>query len=287
MKLNLIKAFTLALGVLAVGIYAGCKPDTFGLGNGLTPKSLTASFTVTPVTGKSNYYVVKANNNSVIAVKWDHGDGSGNNIGKTTDTLFYPDAGIYTVTLTAIGAGGVSQTATQTVTVPLSDPTSGNLVVGGKMLTGDDAKWTHVTINAGVTMVMDPVKNVMVASGGNYGHAAVYQAVNLTAGQKYMVDMTISGSGATDTWFETYVGTAVPANGSDYSSGGIKIALNTWSGCGKTAFNGLLSKISCNGAGKTFTPTVTGTYYLFIKSGGSNLGTTGISFTNVQLRGTK
>ncbi|MDB5133314.1 MAG: hypothetical protein JWR02_3063 [Mucilaginibacter sp.] len=287
MKLNLIKAFTLALGVLAIGMYVGCKPDAVGAGNGLTPKNLTASFTVTPVAGKANYYVVKANNSSVLAVKWNHGDGSGNNLGKTTDTVFYPDAGVYTLTLTAIGAGGVSQTATQTVTVPLSDPTSGNLVVGGKMLAGDDAKWTHITISSGVTMIMDPVKNVMVASGGNYGHAAVYQAVNLTAGQKYMVDMTISGSGATDTWFETYVGTAAPANGSDYTSGGIKIALNTWNGCGKTAFNGLLSTISCNGGGKTFTPTVTGTYYLVIKSGGSNLGTTGISFTNVQLRGTK
>lgn len=287
MKLNLIKAFTLVAGVLAIGIYAGCKPDTFGLGNGLTPKNLTASFTVTPVTGKANYYVVKANDNSVTAVKWDHGDGSGNNIGKTTDTVFYPDAGTYTLKLTAIGAGGISQTATQTVIVPLSDPTAGNLVVGGKMLPNDDSNWTHFTISGGVTMIMDPVKNVMVASGGNWGQAAIYQTVTLTAGQKYLVDMNISGSGATNTWFETYVGTVVPANGTDYSSGGIKIALNTWNGCGGTAFNGLLSTISCNGKGKTFTPTVTGTYYLVIKSGGQNLGTTGISFTNVQLRGTK
>jgi hypothetical protein len=287
MKLNLIKVYSLILGVLTVGIYAGCKPDTFTVGNGLTAKNLTASFTVTPVTGKANYYVVKANSNGVLGVQWNRGDGSPAALGKTTDTLFYPDAGTYTITLTAIGAGGISQTATQTFTVPISDPTAGNLIVGGKMLPGNDANWTHFTIGAGVTVVMDPVKNVMVASGGNWGQAAIYQAINLTAGQKYMVDMTISGSGATNTWFETYVGTVVPANGVDYTSGGIKIALNTWNGCGGTAFNGLLSTISCNGKGKTFTPTVTGTYYFVIKSGGENLGTTGISFTNVQLRGTK
>jgi hypothetical protein len=275
------------LGVLAIGMYAGCKPDAVGAGNGLTPKNLTASFTVTPVTGRANYYVIKANSTSVIAVKWDRGDGSIASLGKTTDTVFYPDAGVYTLTLTAIGAGGVSQTATQTVTVPVSDPTAGNLVVGGKMLPGDDAHWTHFTIGAGVTLAMDPVKHVMVASGGNWGQAAVYQVVNLKAGQKYLVDMNISGSGATNMWFETYVGTVVPANGTDYTSGGIKIALNTWNGCGGTAFNGTLSTITCNGGGKTFTPTVTGTYYLVIKSGGQDLGTTGISFTNVQLRGTK
>jgi hypothetical protein len=288
MKLKLIKACSIILGVLAVGIYIGCKPDKFsGEGNGLTPKAFSASFTITPLSGKPNYYVLNANSTGVQSVSYDLGDGGGTSPGKFVDTVFYPDAGVYNVTVTALGyIGGVSKTsAPQIITVATSDPKSGNLVIGGKMTAADDASWTHITISPGVTFVLDPSKGVMVASGGNWGHAAVYQAINLVAGQKYAVDMLISGSGATDTWFETYVGSKAPAQGTDYSDGGIKIALNTWNGCGKTAFSGKLSAISCNGAGNTFTAATTGKYYLLIKSGGSNLGVTGISFTNVTLRG--
>ncbi|MCR8561461.1 PKD domain-containing protein [Mucilaginibacter sp. BJC16-A38] len=285
MKLNLIKACAIVSGIMAIGAYVGCKPDPLKDGdNGLVAKNV-ASFTINPVSGKPNNFVLKAEETGVTAVKWDLGDGGGSNIGTAIDSIFVPDAGTYNVVLTTAGVGGATQTASKTLTVATSDPKAGNLVVGGKMTAADDASWKHITISPGVTFVLDPTKNMMVASGGGFGHAAVYQAINLVAGQKYAVDMLISGSGATDTWFETYVGSKVPAQGTDYSDGGIKIALNTWNGCGKTAFSGKLSAISCNGAGNTFTVPTTGTYYLLIKSGGSNLGVTGISFTNVTLRG--
>jgi hypothetical protein len=285
MKLKLIKACTIVLGVMTIGAYIGCKPDSLsGGGNWLVAKNV-ASFSILPVAGKPNNFVLKADETGVVAVKWDLGDGGGSNLGTAIDSIFVPDAGTYNVILTTAGVGGATQSTSKTLTVATSDPKAGNLVIGGKMTAADDASWTHITISPGVTFVLDPSKGVMVASGGGWGHAAVYQAINLVAGQKYAVDMLISGSGATDTWFETYVGSKAPAQGTDYSDGGIKIALNTWNGCGKTAFSGKLSAISCNGVGKDFTAATTGKYYLLIKSGGSNLGVTGISFTNVTLRG--
>ena len=286
MKLNSIKTCLVATGIVAVGIYAGCKPEKFGDGNGLSSPNLNASFTVTPVANKANYYVLKADETGVLAVKWDLGDGAGSAIGKATDTVFYPDAGKYTITLTTVGKGGTQKTASQDVTVATSDPVAGNLVLGGNMAASDDAYWTHLTFSPGVTMSISDGK--MVAIGGNGGHAAVAQAIDVIGGKKYKVDMLVSGSGATDTWFEVYVDTKVPQNGVDYPSSNKLISLNTWAGCGKIAFSGKLSGLSCSGVDSKniFSFPNSGKVYLVIKSGGSNLGVTGISFTKVEFRGT-
>lgn len=102
--------------------------------------------------------------------------------------------------------------------------------------------------------------------------------------------MVVSGSGATDTWFEVYFGTDAPEANKDYSSGGNRLALNTWTGCGKTPFSGSLAAIACDGSlkGKNgeVTFTQSGTIYLLIKTGGANLGTSGISIDNIEFRGT-
>lgn len=283
MKFKNFSAGVLVAGALVSAFYIGCKPDKITTGNGLSSAGLAASFSVTPVSGKSNYYVLKAADAGVLGVKWDLGDGGGSNLGKTVDTVFYPDAGAYTITLTAIGKGGSTATTTQNITVATSDPNAGNLVQGGKMQAADDAKWTHLQISNGVTMAING--GYMWATGGNGGHAAVYQPISVVAGKKYKVDMTVTGSGATDTWFEVYADYTAPVQGQDYSSSNKMISLNTWAGCGKGQFTGSLSAISCSGNGNTITFTKTGTIYLLIKSGGANLGTTGIGFTNVTFRG--
>ncbi len=268
MKLKFITACSLALGVFAIGIYEGCKPEKFGDGNGLTSTGLTSSFTVTPVSGKPNYYALKANENGALAFKWDKGDGAAASISKAIDTAFYPDAGKYTIMLTAIGKGGSQVTSSQDVTVATSDPVSGNLIVG-----------------SGNNMVINTTKGIMTSNQSGFQAGGIAQPVTLTAGKKYMVDMIVSGSGMTNSWFEVWVGTNAPVNGQDYNTGVKPIALLTYSGCGTTAFNGKLSALSCSGDGDPFTVKTTGTYYLVVKNGGDNTGVTGVSFTNVTLRG--
>ncbi len=283
LKINLTKVVTLVACTLTIGLYSGCRPDDSDVDNGLTSPDLAAAFTITPVTGKINTYVLKAEENGVVAIKWDKGTGSVS-IGKAIDTAYFPDAGTYTVTLVAVGKGGVEKSASKEITVATSDPIAGNLLLGAKMQDGDAQYWTPITYSAGVSFAISNGK--MVATGGNGGHAGVYQAIQVEEGKKYKVDMTISGSGATDTWFEVYVGKAVPVQGSDYNDGGTRIALNTWAGCGQTAFNGKLSAITCSGSGNIITFPTSGTAYLVIRSGGANLGITGIAFTDVEFRGT-
>ena len=149
----------------------------------------------------------------------------------------------------------------------------------------DKIKWVNLKIanNENVKFQINP-DGTILASGGNGGHAGVYQAVEVRANKRYKVDLKVKGSGATDTWFEVYVSQTAPVQGSDYSTGGTRIGLNTWSGCGKTSFDGLLSVIKCAGSGNTVTFATAGTVYIVIKSGGSNLGTTGITMSDLDFR---
>jgi hypothetical protein len=274
--------------ILLAATIAGCsKPGVDD--HGISESNLDASFTLTPIGGSVNRYMATANDSSYILSKWDIGDGGGAVIDKHSKLVFLPDAGTYTVTHFAVGRGGAQFSESKVVNVATSDPVAGNLVQGGKFESAaDDAKWTRVNISApAVTWTLANGK--MTAAGGSWGHSAIYQAIQVQANKDYRFSMLVSGSGATDTWFEVYFGTTAPAPASDYSSGGIQLALNTWAGCGNSAFNGNLNAIGCEGALKGKNGVVrfaqAGTIYLFIKTGGANLGASGISIDNVELRG--
>jgi len=273
---------------IIIAAIAGCsKPGVDD--HGINESNLDASFTLTPVAGSANKFIAKANDSSYILSKWDIGDGGGAVIDKHSREIFLPDAGTYTIKHFAVGRGGAEFADEETVNVATSDPAAGNLVQGGKFESaGDDAEWTRVNISApAVTWTLTSGK--MTAAGGSWGHSAIYQAIQVQANKDYRFGMLVSGSGATDTWFEVYFGTAVPTANSDYSSGGIQIALNTWAGCGNAAFSGNINAIGCEGALKGKNGVVrfatAGTIYIFIKTGGANLGAAGISIDNVELRG--
>ncbi len=280
-----LSQFLIAAATLS--LIASCKKA--GVENrGLTESNLDASFTLTPVAGKTNTYLAQVKDSSYILSKWDLGTGTAV-VGNASQEVFLPDAGDYTITHYAVGKGGATFTASQKITIATSDPARGNLVKGGKFETAaDEAFWTRLTISA-PAVVWTRANGKMTATGGSFGHSAIYQAIQVEANKDYRFAMTVSGSGATDTWFEVYFGTAVPVQNSDYSSGGIAIALNTWTGCGNTSFNGNIATIGCAGAlvgkGGKIRFAQSGTVYLLIKTGGANLGTTGISIDNVELRG--
>src|SRR6201999_1589760 len=116
-------------------------------------------------------------------------------IGTATQPVFLPDAGTYTITHYAVGKGGATFTANKTITVATSDPARGNLVQGGKFETADDeAKWTRLIISQ-PAVVWTRTGGKMVATGGSYGHSAIYQAITVEANKDYRFAMQVSGSG--------------------------------------------------------------------------------------------
>jgi len=106
------KPFTVLALVLVV---AGCTPDK---GGSLGTKP-TASFTVTPVAGKANTYLLQSTSKNAIAYQWSTGIGNFEK-GKDTVTAYFPTKGVYNVVLRAFGRGGYD-TAAQTVTIAADD----------------------------------------------------------------------------------------------------------------------------------------------------------------------
>ncbi len=269
----------------AIVFMAGCTPDTVdGDGNGLAQNPVDGSFSVTKTT--ENRYTLKTNANNYITTKWSV-DGDAFKIGKNIQDLFLPDEGIYVIKHQAIGIGGVvAGTDSKTITVTSGDPVYGNIVKGGRFDTPADAsKWTIHNISAsGAQWILSNPTGMatFVATGSN--QQAIYQPIQVEAGQKYSIDMSVkSNTALEDTWFEVYVVNSVPAQGQDIS-GNVYRNINTWDGCGKAAFDDKISSIGCNGEknGGVYTATTTGTVYLVIKCGGKTVNS--LSIDKVEFR---
>src|SRR5690606_8767850 len=269
-------------GFLGALLLLGCQPeDSFG-DNGLTDTTMDASFTIETVEGEPNRFVLQAQSEAYLLSKWDIGDGEYQ--GKATEEIFLPDAGSYTITHTAVGAGGGTSSSSQELVVDQSDPNAGNLVVGGKFDSAEDiAQWTILNISAsGASWTFESGGATINATGSN--QQGIFQAIEVQAGKSYALDMNVRGDGATDTWFEVFLSTQAPVQFNDYSADGTRIGLNTWAGCGNAPCSGKLSQLSSGGSGNVVSFEADATVYLVIKCGGCNVR--GITVDNVELRGT-
>lgn len=103
--------FFLAAGAAMI---SGCKRESRELGT-----KATASFTVTPLSGRINTFALQSTSQNAFAWQWDKGTGTFAK-GNALDTAYFPLKGTYTVKLRAFGRGGYDSTA-QTVTVTVDD----------------------------------------------------------------------------------------------------------------------------------------------------------------------
>ena len=112
------KSFVALIAVgISFGIFA-CKYDIKDLGT-----KPAASFTVAPVAGAVNKYVLTNTSQNAFKIQWDKANGKGFLDGKATDTIYFPDKGSYLVKLLAFGQGGFD-TASQVVSVANDDPSA-------------------------------------------------------------------------------------------------------------------------------------------------------------------
>ncbi len=275
----LLFAFTLCFLI-------SCQPEDNPKDNGDTALTVDASFTITPVSGATNRYLLTAATKDVIGSRWNLGDGTPDYTGRMTETIFLPDAGTYTITHTAIGRGGATNTATKLISIATSDPVAGNLVRGGKFSNAaDHAQWTRLSIGSGNATSWVFNSGSASVFGGSWNQQGLYQIINVVAGRKYKIDLVVSGGGSQNTWFEVYANAATPVQGVDYTAGGRRMGLSTWDGCANTSFAGLLSAKGCVGSGGEITFTQSGPITFLIKCGGENIGASGITMTNVEMRG--
>lgn len=209
---------------------------------------------------------------------WSFGDNTSFDEGLETSKV-YLKKGAYDVEFKIFTDGGTAS-STQTVSIE-SDFQGPNIIRNGDFSNGNEY-WTVQPISDGVDVSFDN-ENAQW-SGGGWGQVGIYQPVHVLANNLYQITMDIKGSGLSDSWFEVYIGMEAPVPGQDYTDGGIRMALNTWEGCGNEPFEGDFSEISCVGSGATFEFSAEGVAYLVIRGGGANYGDTGVTIDNVAIR---
>lgn len=274
--------FPLVLGVL---VLIGCKKEAnsnYEVYDAVD--SLVATFTVTPVPGNDTKFVIaNTTQGQCVGTRWDIGKGgSGAVMGKTTDTVFYPLAGTYTIKMQALDKRGKLYSALPvSVTTTKNDPAYDNLIRGGKMNTGDDQYWGRYDANAN-KIIWTLANNTYTATTATKPVTAsvnggTYQAVQVVANKTYRFIMNASYGATQDAWLQIFFGTTVPADGKDYSDNQ-KISFITWGTW--TAFNGTKTVDVSFGA--------SGTIYVVIKAGcnapNGHFSTQGISIWNVDFR---
>lgn len=118
MKIYSVKGLSLVALSAIIGLFIACTPNKADLGLGPNAK---AGFTITPIPGKVNSYLLTSTAGGAFYHKWDIGDGAGPREGKKVDTAYYAEKGTYSIKLLVLSAGGYD-TASQSVTVAADDP---------------------------------------------------------------------------------------------------------------------------------------------------------------------
>lgn len=284
-KINPFRSYSL-LAILTAGLLASCTPDESGIGNGLTDPDVDASFSVTPVDGDPNSFVLQSTNDNVLRFMWNIGDGFYN--APATDTIFLPDAGTYTASQRVIGRGGAVNIATQKINVTTSDAAAGNIIQGGKFENqAAQEHWTVLNISeSGANWSFNDGFATITAS--DFNQQGIFQAVEVEANKEYTIDMRVFSAGTDQVWFEVYASPEPPVQGTEYKAGGIIMGTSSFEGgCGFSEYDGRLSELNCVSDGNTVTFDQSGTVYLVIRSGGVSTGATGISVTNIEMRGSR
>lgn len=257
---------------------AACSDNTVNNKLGPLPK---ASFTATPLSDNANKIVVKSTTKNAFMWSWDFGNGTSSTL--QTDTITYINKGDYTIKLTVFSHGGSASTS-KPETIANNYQGKNLLKNSGELASSD---WTVLNTGGNQTTVTFSNGKANFSNTGD-SNGAIYQAVQVQAGVKYYFSADVEGSGATNSWFEIYLGTTAPAQGSDYTDNKY-VSLNTWSGCGTSAFSGNLDDIGCSGngtgAGGIVTFSTSGTLYVVIKAGssGGTLGTGGVTLSSIDL----
>lgn len=134
------------VALLSATIFSACKYDVADL----MPKP-DASFTVSPIAGQVNKYLLTSTSSNAYRFDWDKATGSYIQ-GKPVDTVYFPDKGTYTIKLLAYGQSGLD-TASQTVNVAIDDPAA---ITPFKILTNNSDRTWKLAPEAGALWIGPP-----------------------------------------------------------------------------------------------------------------------------------
>lgn len=117
----------------------------------LQPKPV-ASFTITPISGQVNKYLLSSDSKNAFRFDWDKADGAGYKQGNKVDTVYFPDKGTYNIKLLVFGQSGVDS-ASKSLTVANDDPAAQTPL---KLLTANSSKTWKLAPEAGALWIGPP-----------------------------------------------------------------------------------------------------------------------------------
>ena len=108
-----------------------------------------ASFTVSPVAGQTNKYLLTSTSVNGFRYDWDKANGLGYRQGKAIDTVYFPDRGNYTIKLFVFGHNGIDSTQ-QVINVVNDDPAA---LTPLKILTNNSSRKWKLAPEAGALWI--------------------------------------------------------------------------------------------------------------------------------------
>lgn len=131
------------IALLSATFFSACRYKVADL----MPKP-KASFTVTPVSGQVNKYLLSSTSTNSFRYDWDKATGT-YAPGKAVDTVYFADKGTYTVRLLVYGQSGMDTTS-QVINVAADDPAA---LTPLKILTGNSTKKWKLAPEAGALWI--------------------------------------------------------------------------------------------------------------------------------------
>ena len=227
---------------------------------------------------------------NIQSVAWDFGDGTPQGSGITA-THSFPANGTYNVTVIVTGLMGDVDRKTLSVTVVENY----NLIKGGDMEAESADYWTVLSGAVPLPMTFGYTANGPSGgvggclrwhkyTGGTTASNLIYQAVDVEAGEKYLLTAQIKlAAGADRAYMQIYIAPNVNNGLSSFIESGSDpntnhfLCFNTWNGWGSTnnstAIDGDLTKsvyglgrYSAGGTYGIYTATYTGKVYIGIRA---------------------
>jgi hypothetical protein len=143
MKHIIKNRYRISFILLLAVFFSACKYKVADL----MPKP-KASFTVTPVSGQVNKYLLTSTSTNSFRHDWDKATGS-YLTGKQIDTVYFPDKGAFRVKLLVYGQSGMDTTS-QIINVAADDPAAQTPL---KILTGNSTKKWKLAPEAGALWI--------------------------------------------------------------------------------------------------------------------------------------
>jgi hypothetical protein len=138
----------LMMVIIISGITISCKKYAV---KELGPKPV-ASFSITPVQGQVNKFLLSSTSTNSFRYDWDKANGLGFKEGRAVDTVYFPDAGTYPIKLMVYGQSGLDS-ASQNLVVAADDPAA---VTPFKILTGNSSKKWKLAPEPGALFIGPP-----------------------------------------------------------------------------------------------------------------------------------